>query len=396
MLQRALLSAFLLILAGPHSASAQIARLPHPDSTAGNFFGVSVSIDGNRALVGASAEDSCGTNAGAAYVFERSESTDQWQRVARLEARDCEEGDFFGRSLALSGDRALVASAETFFNAAASNAAYIFERDPASGAWRQTARLTADIDREEGAFATSVDLQGDRALITTSGDPSNARYGGAAYVYDRDPETGVWERSARLTGSRGIEYGVFGGTGALDGDRIAISASTYFEEKPGSVYVFERNAEGRWEETDRIASISDFFISLDLEGDLLLVGESKGARRNAGAALLYRRAAHGWELVQRLRPSAPYDHGAFGTAVSLSGEQALVVGYDEQLGHSFNIDRVVYVFSRSPRSGRWEQTRVLDIGQVAFGSSVDHDGPYAVIGRAAEDIPGAAYIARLP
>ncbi|HEX7069365.1 MAG TPA: hypothetical protein VF190_01105, partial [Rhodothermales bacterium] len=170
----------------------------------------------------------------------------------------------------------------------------------------------------------------------------------------------------------------------------------YFEEKPGSVYVFERGSDGKWTETDRITSVTDFFISIDLEGDLLLVGESKGARRQAGSATLYRRTSYGWEVLQRLRPSAPYDHGAFGTAVSLSGGRALVVGYDEQLGHSFNIDRVVYVFAEDPKTGRWKQSRVLDIGQVAFGASVDHDGIYAVIGRAAESVPGAAYVARLP
>ncbi|HEX7071327.1 MAG TPA: FG-GAP repeat protein, partial [Rhodothermales bacterium] len=264
MSQRTLLFAFLLALLAPPPARAQILQLPHPDSTAGNFFGVSVSIDGNRALVGASAEDSCGTNSGAAYVFERADSTDTWEMVARLQASDCEAGDFFGRSLALSGDRALVASAETFFNAAASNAAYIFERDPATGIWRQTARLTADIGVQEGAFATSVDLDGDRALITTSGDPSNGRYGGAAYVFDYDPRTRTWLRSARLTASRGVEYGVFGGNGVLDGDRIAVAASTYFEEKPCSVYVFERGSDGKWSETDRISSVTDFFISIDL------------------------------------------------------------------------------------------------------------------------------------
>lgn len=393
---RTCLSAFLILVLPVLAAQGQISRLPHPDSTVGNFFGVSVSIDGNRALVGASAEDSCGINSGAAYVFERVDSTETWTRVARLQASDCEAGDFFGRSLSLSGDRALIASAETFHNAAASNAAYVFERNPDSGEWRQTARLTADMGRQEGAFATSVSLDGDRALITTSGDPSNSQYGGAAYVFDYVPETYSWERTVRLEPSKGVAYGVFGGNGVLDGDRVAIAASTYFQEKPGSVYVFERGRDGKWSETDRIPSISDFFISLDLEGDLLLVGESKGSRRQAGAASLYEYSPTGWKLHQRLRPGTPYDYGAFGTTVSLSGDRALVVGFDEQLGNSFNIDRVVYVFNRVSGTDKWEQVRVLDIGQVAFGSAIDLDGVYALIGSASEEVAGAAYIARLP
>ena len=189
---RTTLSAFVALLLTASTAGAQISQLPHPDSTVGNFFGVSVSIDDHRALVGASGEDACGTNSGAAYIFEYADSTAEWVRVARLQASDCEAGDFFGRSLALSGDRALVAAAETFYNAASSNAAYVFERDAESGTWRQTARLTADMDVQEGAFATSVDLDGDRALITTSGDPSNGQYSGAAYIFDYDPAAEVF------------------------------------------------------------------------------------------------------------------------------------------------------------------------------------------------------------
>lgn len=395
MVWRIVLSAFLVVLGRPQAVDAQIVRLPFADSTSGNFFGVSVSIDGDRALVGASAENSCGINSGAAYVFERVDTTERWHQVARLQAADCQEGDFFGRSLALSGDRALVAAAESFHYAASSNAAYIFERNPETGAWHQTARLTADPAMTEGAFATSVDLDGNRALITTSGDPSNGRYGGAAYIFEFNPRTRGWDRVARVTGSGPPTSGIFGGNGSLDGDRFAVAASTYFAEKPGSIYIFERHESGRWIETDRISPVSDFFIALDLEGDLLLAGESKGGRRGAGYATLYWRSARGWQVLQRLRPSVPYDHGAFGSSVSLSGHTALVVGYDEQLGNAFNIDRVVYVFSRRV-DGDWEQTRVLDIGQIAFGASVDHDGTYALIGAATDAEPGAAYVAQLP
>ncbi|MCH8962001.1 MAG: hypothetical protein IH820_11930, partial [Bacteroidetes bacterium] len=161
------------------TAHAQIDKLPHPDTTSGNFFGVAVSIDGNRALVGASSEDTCDTNAGAAYLFERNADTNHWFEVAKLVPDDCLTGLFFGRSVALSGDRALVAAANEF-SASKSNAAYLFERD-STGTWNQTARLTADTKEEEGPFAASVSLDGDRALVTTWGDPSDGKYGGAAY-----------------------------------------------------------------------------------------------------------------------------------------------------------------------------------------------------------------------
>ena len=149
------------------TAHAQIDKLPHPDTTSGNFFGVAVSIDGRRALVGASSEDTCDTNAGAAYIFEQ-DTTNHWSEVARLVPDDCLGGLFFGRSVSLSGDRALIASANEFFASTRSNAAYVFERD-STGAWTQKAKLTITSEEKEGPFAASVSLDGDRALVTTWG-----------------------------------------------------------------------------------------------------------------------------------------------------------------------------------------------------------------------------------
>lgn len=142
--------------------------------------------------------------------------------------------------------------------------------------------------------------------------------------------------------------------------------------------------------------IDEFFISLDLEGDHLLVGESKEGRNDAGAATLYTRAEDGtWSLASTLRPSTPYDHGGFGAVVSLDGNRALIAGYDEQLGHEFNIDRVVYVFDYNVEKGVWKQSHVVDIGEVAFGTAVDLDGAIALIGDASEAKPGAAYVVKL-
>lgn len=372
-------------------AAAQIYELPPPDTTAGNFFGNATSLDGDRALVGASGENVCGENSGTAYIFERDPETDTWQRVARLVPGDCEADNFFGRSVSLSGDRALVAASGEFFSTEASNAAYLFERD-STGTWKEVVRLTLDTEAQEGPFAAAVALDGDRALITASGDPVHGRYSGAAYVYERDPETGGWEQQARVTATGGP--GIFGGSAALDGDRFVVSASTYFDQKPGSVYIFERDpATGRWHQAARFGDIDDFFISVDIDGDRVLVGESKAGSDRSGAATLYTRDASGrWSLAATLRPKTPYKYGAFGTNVALQGDYALVVGYDEQLGLDFNIDRVVYVFKHDPTTGQWRQQHIIDIGEVAFGADVDFDGGVALIGDVSDRRAGAAYV----
>ncbi len=377
------------------TAQAQIDKLPHPDTTSGNFFGVAVSINGHRALVGASSEDTCDTNAGAAYIFEQDTTTGSWAEVARLMPDDCLGGLFFGRSVSLSGDRALVASANEFFASNRSNAAYVFERD-STGTWAQTAKLTIDTEAEEGPFGASVSLDGTRALVTTWGDTSDGRFSGAAYIFERDAKTGRWVKVARLTGSEGLRTGVFGGAAALDGDRAVVSSSAYFRESPGSIYIFERDAGGNWFEAARFGNIDDFFISVDIEGDRVLVGESKDGRRKAGAATLYTRDEDGtWRLASTLRPPTPYDHGGFGSEISLAGNRALVAGYDEQLRLDYNIDRVVYIYEYEPETNSWSYQNIVDIGKVAFGTSVDLDGTVALIGDASESEPGAAYVVQL-
>ncbi|MDX1531050.1 MAG: hypothetical protein R3362_05955, partial [Rhodothermales bacterium] len=160
----------------------------------------------------------------------------------------------------------------------------------------------------------------------------------------------------------------------------------------GAVYVFERDGEGTWRETARIGGVRAAVVRADLDGDRLLVGHPQAD--GGGAAVLYGRADDGrWHRLTTFRPAVPYADGAFGTTVRLRDRRALVVGYTEQVGLDFNIDRVVYVFGYG--EGGWEQQQVVDLGAWAFGAAMDHDGRRALIGQASEAEPGAAYLVDL-
>ena len=395
---RRLVAFSILVLLGPllQSAQAQIYALPHADTSQTSSFGIALAIDSLRAVVGASGETTCGPNGGAAYVYERDTTAGTWRQSARLIPRrdQCQEDAFFGQAIDLSGERIIVSASSDFFAERRSNAAYIFERDSLND-WNQVARLTGDPRYEEGAFAADVAIDGDRALVTTSGS-SNGDYSGSAYVYERDPATGTWRQAARLTTPEGPVYGILGGDGALDGDYIAIAASTYFERDPGSVYLYERDATGSWQFATRIADIEDFFISVELDGDRLLIGESRAGGDESGAATVYRRMPNGtWTREATLRPSTPYASGAFGSTVSLYRDRALVTGYDEQLGQDFNIDRVVYVFTRDATDDTWAQQQIIDIGEVDFGAAMDQNAAFGLISTVPADEPGTVYVVRL-
>ena len=91
----------------------QRAKLNASDRAAGDYFGRSVSIDGDTVVIGAHADDDDGTDSGSAYVFTRDTAGDLasgWTEVAKLTADDGAGGDWFGISVSIDGDTVVIGS----------------------------------------------------------------------------------------------------------------------------------------------------------------------------------------------------------------------------------------------------------------------------------------------
>ncbi|MDA1027623.1 MAG: hypothetical protein O3B41_01035 [Bacteroidetes bacterium] len=434
----------------PQLVVGQIFTFPTPGNLSGNFFGSAVAVDGDLAVVGSSGFDSCGTNSGAAFVYQRHPDS-TWKLTSVLQPSDCQEDHFFGKTVAVSGNRILVTSFRSSFNQRESNGVYIFERDESfSGdvfdlgpsnavgvasipsdsldtpsnvgksdenaqevaaspdtvsvtsvtntinlssltgrGWKQKTRIS-DPDRGEfGTFATAVSLDHNRLLVTAAGHREGNQSRGAGYVFDLQ-KNGQWLLSSRLTADQLRFNGVFGTSCDLDGDRLVISSSSYTPGKPGRIAIYDLDPDSNdWRVTDTIEDVVSFFMPLDLSGDRLLIGESNAGRNQSGRARLFELADQKWNLKTTFSPALPYDFGAFGTLVSMSGDHVLIVGFDEQLELSINVDRVVYVFHNS--MGEWRQRNTLDVGNPFFGSALSFTGKTAVIGQSSENTPGQVY-----
>jgi len=181
-----------------------------------DFFGTSVAISDDTAIVSARAEagDAASTaaspndnfeRAGAAYVFTRNGNT--WTQQAYLKASNTETFDFFGLSVALSGETAIITAATEDGNAASTaaspnngtsnaGAAYVFTRN--GTAWTQQAYLKAPNAGIQDQFGTSVAISGNTVIIgaegesgdaasTTANPNDNASKAGAAYIYEHLP-----------------------------------------------------------------------------------------------------------------------------------------------------------------------------------------------------------------
>jgi hypothetical protein len=154
-------------------------------------FGYSVSLSGDYALVGVPGYDGVSQRDGCAYLFEK--PLGGWSgtittATAKLTASDAAYNDFFGRSVSIDGDCAMVGAPEEM--AGETGSAYIFEK-PSSG-WAtgtETQKVVgSDSHADRDEFGCAVALSGADAIVGAhywEPDPNaagNQNYG-AAYVF---------------------------------------------------------------------------------------------------------------------------------------------------------------------------------------------------------------------
>jgi len=274
------------------------ARLVPHDREDNDHFGSSVSVDGDRAVVGKPHDDENGIGSGSAYVF-RFDGT-KWVQEAKLLPGDGEKGDGFGHDVSISGTTVLISARNASRKFLQSGAAYVFRLDGAE--WRQEARLVPAEAEYDDRFATSVSLCGDRALIGASSDDTTARDAGAAYIFRFDGSR--WVEDAKLLPFRtrghhypeiGTGYGEFGSAVFLSADRAVIGAGNDNERGSGagSVSVFRFDGAAWVREAKLLASdaarLGHFGDAVAMSGDTIIAGtaQNESTGKDAGGVYVY-------------------------------------------------------------------------------------------------------------
>ncbi len=283
-------SAYVFVRTG--TVWSQQAKLTANDAATEDVFGIAVSLLGDTALIGAARNDDGGYDSGSAYVFTRTGTT--WQQRAKLLASDAESGDWFGESVSLSGDTALVGASLSDDPGSYTGSAYVFTRS--GTAWSQQAKLMADDASWYSFFGCSVSLSGDTALIGADEEDHAGLRAGAAYVFVR---TGtVWTQQAKLTADDAHSLHYFGTSVSLVDDTALIGAwgDDDLAENAGAVYAFTRlgtNWTQQYELTAGDGEEMDAFgWSVSLSGDLALIGAwgNDDLGYNAGSAYVFERS----------------------------------------------------------------------------------------------------------
>jgi hypothetical protein len=227
-------SAYVFVRSGENWLQQQ--KLTASDSTTNDYFGYSVSISGNSVVVGAVGGADNGHNSGKAYVFVRSGTN--WTQQKKLTVSDGAAGDFFGCSVGISDETLVVGAYGDDDNGEDSGSAYVFVRIWSS--WNKQAKLM-DIDGVAGDFfGFSVAISGNSIAVGADGDDDNGEDSGSTHVFVRDERS--WSHQAKLMAADGAAGKSFGYSVSLSGDRIV--AGAYGDDDngrfAGSVYLFER------------------------------------------------------------------------------------------------------------------------------------------------------------
>ncbi|MCX7553686.1 FG-GAP repeat protein [Marinicella sp. S1101] len=290
-----------------------------------------------------------------------------------------DESDFFGTSVAISGNYMVIGapyedSTSGLINgdssdnsASATGAAYIFSFDGFN--WAQEAYLKASNAEAGVLFGNAVAISGSTVVVgayrengdshsTASTPNSNAIQAGAAYVFTRSG--GTWDQAAYLKASNAESFDNFGAAVAIDGGTIVV----------GSIYE---------------------------DGDTNSTAENANNNTTrAGAVYVYRGFGENWNLDAYLKASNAESNDYFGNAVAISGN-TIVVGAIEEDGDANSMVNApnnaateagaAYVFTRD--GSIWSQQAYLKAHNAGagdeFGNSVAIDDETVVVGAHLED-----------
>ncbi|RYZ50786.1 MAG: hypothetical protein EOP49_13245, partial [Sphingobacteriales bacterium] len=330
------------------NAWLQQAKLVAADGAANDNFGIAVSINGNYAIIGAPYDNTTGIQQGSAYIFMRSGTT--WTQQAKITASDMGAYYSFGGSVSINGDYVVVGSAGADGAGLTQGAAYVFVRSGST--WSQQAKLTASDGLTEDYFGVSVAISGNYAIIGANGDDVGANVDqGSAYIFMRNGSS--WAQQAKVVGSSAGGADAFGTSVAMDGDYAIVGApwnDVGGNADQGAAYVFLRNGTN-WAQQARLlaadGATDDFFgYSASIQGNYALVGSHKdniGAISDQGSAYLFNRNGSTWAQQLKITASDGTTSDELGLSVSIGSQYAVIAAYAKDQPGVINQGAVYFI-----------------------------------------------------
>ena len=331
-----------------------------PDAAVGGLFGVSVSLSGFNAVVGAPGEAS---SAGSAFFY--SYTSTGWQLVKSVADPGATANDDFGDSVALSGTHAVIGALGTAFE----GEVYFYVGD--AGGWGLSKSFPDPTAQVGDNFGQAVAISGSNAVV---GAPGVSDFQGATYLFSYGG-VGIdsWWKSGTIDDPGAKAHDYFGEVVAMQGT-TALSAAPFTNANAGAVYVIDEDSSA-WAVAQTIdnpaaASSSYFGDTLAISATNALIGTGYDA---GGAPYLYSDVQALWTQEAELSTPIRNGTGIQSYAVALSGDEAFV----SSVGEPSAADTVnTYDLA----SGQWQWlTSTTGVSQSGFGGEVAVSGTQAIV-----------------
>ncbi len=343
---------------------SQTQKIVASDRAMDDFFGVSVSLSGNYLIIGANQEDENAaggatlSNSGSAYIFLNTAGT--WAQTQKIVATDRGAADFFGGSVGISGNYAIIGAYAEDENAAGgatlaeAGSAYIFLNT--AGTWAQVYKIVASDRATTDYFGYSVAISGNFAIVGAYQEDENATGGatmanaGSAYTFVNN--AGVWSQAQKIVNSDRLAGDQFGYTVSISGDYAIVGATLEDEDaagantisSAGSAYIL-KNTAGTWAQHQKIVagdrgSTDSFGSSVCISGNTVFVGAYQedhdavgGAYLNNNPGSVYFYAPSGAEMNVKQNTTNITDGGSFNMgSVTMGGSIGPTTFTIENLG----------------------------------------------------------------
>ncbi len=187
-------------------------------------FGSDVDLDGEYLIVGASNDDTAGTNSGRAFVYKRSGTT--WSLQQNIDMPGASFGENFGKNVKIDGDTIAVRAVEHDSDSRKGEI-HVYTRSGTT--WSHQQKIEPLDVAASDNFGASIDLEGDVIVGASSKEDTNGKTNnGAFYIFERSGST--WTQTKKHVASDprdDQQLGHHQGGISISGDTIMVGSNVW-------------------------------------------------------------------------------------------------------------------------------------------------------------------------
>lgn len=354
-------------------------------------FGTAVSVKNNYAVVGASRETIA---TGAAYFYRYNEG--EWHFLEHLTAPDGHEMAEFGGAVKVLDNHLIIASGRADLgNLIRAGAVYVYDIME-DGMLSAPTKLIASDAMNDGMFGmhvTSLDAAGNTLAV---GAPGENTWTGAVYLFEY--QDGEWTETQKLQSPTAQQFDTFGISVSIHEDQLVIGANET-NNRRGEAHVFQKDIQGSWEYvqtlTPSLSSPDSFFgTGVAVFGNVIAVGAYGNSTSGGESIFIFEKNISGdWEETQIITGPVSSEDTFFGWDCKIQDDRMIV-----SAPHIYGFEEGQVFLYQQDENGIWEEDYSLNqqtnIEESFFGWNIAMDQAHILVGAPREDYDdsGANYM----